>query len=591
MILKTYIHKTGSSSVIQRYIFKDGRSLADDRSMSMMGIEDWGRRFDLQRQNAGKDFGRRAYHFVLSPDPGEKVTLDEMRTVATSWAVENFPTGSWVVGYHQDGESGILHAHVALNAVDLSGLKFQFGYNDWAELANSAHRIARSNEINVVLPDVGRRREERTRRREALTAPEVNLRSRNGWSWKDDIRRNINLCAGRSHSFEEFQGNMAALGYRVVPNKRGGLTFHHPKSRPGSHNYTCKDCKLGEDYSFDRIVGSFAFDAGCALADGDMTELIGVFKRRKADIDNPIRRAAKVSETRPRSYVDILENRRRHWRGNDARELADALLYLRSNGYRSARDIVQRAAALSAQVDRLGSEYADAQAVLRGQGEIAYWLGRFEDAAPVAMEYSSVGRFARKRFEAENSEALEAYSKSKQWLEGHGIGTDAESIELARLRLDRATTKQGALADEAYEKIIRADGEAKELASVIATLRRTLSPGAMTRPQARGWTAKPIELSVREEKGTPMLESSGKRNREGTAALPGFVSRPMRIDGSDPIVAQYEAARMHILAQDERMRRRVREVAEAHCNVNPVPTIVQTADPNGDLQASKRKRN
>lgn len=99
-MLKTISGHT-SAKGIRRYLTKEGRALAED----YINLEppapgrpfDWAEAMDRIRRLYGNDSawrGRRARtykHYVVSPDPKDRISLDGLRALATGWARKCFP--------------------------------------------------------------------------------------------------------------------------------------------------------------------------------------------------------------------------------------------------------------------------------------------------------------------------------------------------------------------------------------------------------------------------------------------------------------------------------------------------------------------
>ena len=294
MIVKTYIHEAGSTRTLQNYLLrgKDGseRILGADYSKRINNIEFWGREFDEERKLYNKDTGRRAYHFVLSPAPEEKATLEEVRQSAIEWVETNCPTNKWVINYHND--NGILHAHIAVNAVKMDGKKIHFDENEWAELANSAHKIAKENGLNnVPIQDVltpkerwQQHQKEQTTQQKAQRYKrkyaEQRMRENGFKSIKDHIRESINDSKTQAKAWREFEALLRMKGIEARQNKQGGITYclTNPVMIRGRevNNFAVKDYKLGTDnnpdaYIQDEIVKGFIFVGSEVLQDSAST--------------------------------------------------------------------------------------------------------------------------------------------------------------------------------------------------------------------------------------------------------------------------------------------------------------------------------
>lgn len=59
-------------------------------------------------------------HFVLSPDPRDKVSLAMLRELATEWARTYFGNYQVAIYYHDDNELHIPHAHLIVNNANLA---------------------------------------------------------------------------------------------------------------------------------------------------------------------------------------------------------------------------------------------------------------------------------------------------------------------------------------------------------------------------------------------------------------------------------------------------------------------------------------
>ncbi len=118
-----------STRGIRRYLTKEGRALAEDYinlEPSVPGRPfDWAEAMDRTRRLYGNNSawrGRRARtykHYVVSPDPKDRVSLDGLRALATGWARECFPDHEVSIVYHDDNAGGIPHAHVVVNNTNL----------------------------------------------------------------------------------------------------------------------------------------------------------------------------------------------------------------------------------------------------------------------------------------------------------------------------------------------------------------------------------------------------------------------------------------------------------------------------------------
>ncbi|MCH3967849.1 MAG: hypothetical protein PHR15_01210 [Atopobiaceae bacterium] len=65
----------------------------------------WHGIMDETQQEIGNDKCRRIYHFMISPDPEDHVTVEEVLDMAREWAERAHPDGQWVIVIHDDKQN------------------------------------------------------------------------------------------------------------------------------------------------------------------------------------------------------------------------------------------------------------------------------------------------------------------------------------------------------------------------------------------------------------------------------------------------------------------------------------------------------
>lgn len=231
---------SGHTSVkgIRRYLTKKNRALAEDYvnldPPAPGAALDWAAAMDETRRLYGNDSawrGRRARtykHYVVSPDPKDRVPLEGLRALATEWARESFPNHEVAIVYHDDNTNGIPHAHVVVNNTDLeTGRRLQDP--DPKALARSLQRIAGGLGLSPLQPPapsgVAARAERRhgrpaprTLREEHVRRVERELAGRGEYSWVADIRARVKVARSVSRSVDEFRSLLSAMGVAVSDN-------------------------------------------------------------------------------------------------------------------------------------------------------------------------------------------------------------------------------------------------------------------------------------------------------------------------------------------------------------------------------------
>ena len=82
------------------------------------------------------------------------------------------------------------------------------------------------------------------------TMAERQIETREGWSWKDDIRDRVDIAMRISKGPSDFASKLGELGIKVNYNREGDLIYHHP-SDPASRKV--KGSTLGKQYAVTSI--------------------------------------------------------------------------------------------------------------------------------------------------------------------------------------------------------------------------------------------------------------------------------------------------------------------------------------------------
>lgn len=232
----------GGTGGIRNYLEKNGRALgrdflnlpvdewlAEDRGGPRLGIE-WDVEMDKTRRAYGGDTpwrGLRARtfkHFVISPDPGDSIGMEQLRELAQSWASKYFGSHEVAIVYHDDNEGRIPHAHIVVNNIDLStGYRMQTEHPEDLnrELQDMARERGLAGLSNEMSARGERSRDEarpRSRQWVYFGRAERELMREGSYSWVGDIRARVALAKNTSRTEADFVEALSRLGIEISDN-------------------------------------------------------------------------------------------------------------------------------------------------------------------------------------------------------------------------------------------------------------------------------------------------------------------------------------------------------------------------------------
>ena len=241
----------GHTSVrsVSDYLQKDGRALAvdlynlswdEDRDAELdpdlKQDVDWAAEMDLTRIANGNNTpwrGKRArtyMHFIVSPDPKDKVTLSQLRELTRAWVRENWDDYECAAVFHDDNANEVMHAHVVVNNTNLAtGNRFQ--NPDPRKMQASIQRLAEERGLSffVDVSDEEKRRSAakggvapKTRQAVYVRRAEREIAGKGGYSWVADIRNRVTIAKRAAETPGEYLQILGLMGVDVSEASRKG---------------------------------------------------------------------------------------------------------------------------------------------------------------------------------------------------------------------------------------------------------------------------------------------------------------------------------------------------------------------------------
>jgi hypothetical protein len=222
--IKTYLEIAKDGT--QRAIGRDFINLTDEQ------FDTWDFEMDQTRKIMGTDSDWRGkpcvryQHFVISPDPRDKVDLDTLSKLTVEWAQEMFGKGDGSDGrlgnyevaivYHDDNTDHIPHAHIIVNNSNLGE-----GYSR-LQISNQQNKSLLPNRVQEISKKYGlryfdndekqARAKEKIKKGDRVSKAERKVIFADKFSWKASMRNKVVLAKTSSRDRFEFIDALSALG-------------------------------------------------------------------------------------------------------------------------------------------------------------------------------------------------------------------------------------------------------------------------------------------------------------------------------------------------------------------------------------------
>lgn len=535
--LKTISGGAGSCKQVDDYLSFGHRSvedheermeryLAGDKSASRSmafghspGLPDspfgWHKVMDATRKRFGKDkppewfekkrksnpnlIWRNYYQWILSPDPRDHASAEEVGQLAQEWCERVWPADQgwqWIWSVHDDNASGVMHAHIILNAVNAStGLKVQISSEDSDMLDHQAQKIGEEHGMNF-FPDladwraaVREGRQTPTIQSVRMSAAERSLRRRGRRSWVAEIRDAIDRSIENSSDWDEFVEKFEADSFKVEWSRRG-IGYRHPDS--GGHDKKVLASSLGSNYDEFGIRARLGIPID--VVTGELSSRVTRRQEHKSQVPN-----ASYSPHR-RGFQDTLKSRiaaqsRRRGVGAISAGIK-ALSLISADGYGSVSEVEEACRSQMLKVEAMECEIHEIESSISIAEDVIERSKRIESARARIAELESLPSFAQSERKERNALLLQidddtafckmAFSKVATEISGPESYANEAGIILNRLRnelgdlsvsLDRARADAKSLSESlgAIEGFVgaRAARDLRGVPSVGEFLRRS----------------------------------------------------------------------------------------------------------------------
>jgi len=232
----------------ERYLERDGRAIGHDFiNLDCVERDDgsigWASAMDglgALYENNEPYRGRPAItyrHYIVSPDPADKLDLERLRELACAWARKHFGEYQVAIVYHDDNENRIPHAHVIVNNTNVETGR-RLHVPDPKGLNRDLQEMARKRNLGYL---ADRRTADprvkgggaRTSQREFKGRAERRIEREGGYSWVADIRNRASTARAIARNEDDYRSLLKVLGIE--------LSLNSPNARRRDYLYALAD--------------------------------------------------------------------------------------------------------------------------------------------------------------------------------------------------------------------------------------------------------------------------------------------------------------------------------------------------------------
>ena len=534
----------GHEAAVERYLMGDGtRALAFGHSPDLPDSQHgWHEAMDAARKAWGKDRPpawftekfpdrkwRTYYHFIISPSPADHASSEDVAWLARSWLEAEWPSAQgyqWIYSVHDDNGARAMHAHVVLNAVNIStGNKVQISRRKSDRLAATLQEIAGERGMAQLesLPSrraAIRRGEERTRQWARRTAAERGLAARGERSWVAEIRQAIDEAVEAEADWAGFRARVERAGIDIEFSRRG-IGYRHPGidgNRPKVLGET-----LGTDYTEDGVLARLA--GGLDASGGG---------NAPARAEGPGRA---VARNRLATAMSSVGWRRRSTR--QAQLIANALAFIREEGVASVPELSRLVDEARETREELAGRLRTIRAAALGAAEardraMAMESARQELKAMPSGPWPKETRDRRAALVERITDAQEfcrsRLAASGEWLAENGLAGEGEARQAEAILLE-CRSRAGELASEAAAAAARLEEALQASKAVDVVLGNPISELHRTGGARLSLARRRTSTTVRRPPQTPRFDSAESARLRALAAA-------RRVDRNDILPAR-----------------------------------------------------
>lgn len=333
--------------------------------------------FELVRRNMHKEGGILGYHMIQSFAPGE-VDYDTAHRIGMELADKIFAGRfQYVCATHID--RGHVHNHIVANSVSfIDGKKFYDQKKTLYDIRRENDKLCRENGLSVIEHPKGR----------GVSYYEYTQR-RDGQSWKQLLRENIDRFIIQAKSWEEFLDLMRQAKYEVKEGKY--ISFR----ASGQERFT-RSKTLGSDYTEEQIRNRIS---GARRIDTSQKKGLSLL----IDIDRAVR--DKQGDTSGLEHWATLKN---------LKMAAETYNYLKEHGLTTREELDERIISVKQNYSDSLARIKEIEARLKVLFEDIRNIDMYRETKPVADKLKTAA--SKDKFRRENETDLLLHEAAKKYI-------------------------------------------------------------------------------------------------------------------------------------------------------------------------------
>ena len=355
-----------------------------------------------------------AFHMIQSFAPYDKLTPEKAHEIGRKWADEILQgKHEYVISTHVD--KGHIHNHIIFNSVSFYDYKkFETKpYKTAAQLRKVSDKLCQEYDLHVIKnPNL---------KQKSATHYEWEQRKA-GTSWKAQIKEIIDQAIAQSTDYEGFTVAMAAANVEIKEGKR--ISFRIAGT---DQERFVRGDRIGEDYSRERILERLA-----EPKKKKREKVLPPTESREGELP----KAHQLSNKQPVSYDKKIEWEARRTKIAETKELAAALMTIRTEQIQSETDFEKKLSGLKEKAAEVRETISTLSEKNQQYRSAAKYLLAFNQYLPVKQEYEKQSFLTKKKFFGLHEGELKAFEHAAAQLENLGVNSNVDPEKVMGLVKD-----------------------------------------------------------------------------------------------------------------------------------------------------------